>query len=224
MDKRKNLALAIYLTVFALSGCANNSSAPRVYTDPYAAQVDCRVLPIIPDPPSCLTFASMSGGGFTSQWAFQDCRRDLVSFEKALNLWASCVDERATDAANLEIKKYNDYLSCLEANRDEPRRDCRYDRLASSRFIPYISSRGPISNQMPYGPSCSPLLRPGSASMRAFYDLEIQQCASAGQRFGSELARWKDTVVQDAELAARDQLNDAIRKFNCIARGSGPCF
>ena len=217
------------MTCLLLTGCVSSGGGGGwpVQTFPYACTGHS-----IPFEPMCVS--SLGGDGFKYRDEFQACRQGVTAYEDAINTFLRCKrDELKTafDRSIRDVKKtYNCFVDYFSTHKQgDPSGQC--DLVEEPTFHARYEADG---IEMYFGiPNC---VRKSSTTLyipKRYYELE--RCkddveAFTGSRFGSFSTRATsaqkqyDTFMQNLRRKAETKLDDAVRQFNCKARGERFCI
>ena len=174
----------------------------------------CQYLYTMPDRPFCLSAAKVYGG-IKYQDEFEACRQSVSNYVDALDEWYRCVMESLRENYNLYLDQSKNTLSCMDnqipadilerATVDCPEVDVEIDKYNNL-----------ISHEV------SPLC----VAQKKFFPDSRFQVESCMKKVMDYLRIMKESI-SNASWGIRQQVddaaNEAIRKFNCYAKGESYC-
>jgi hypothetical protein len=218
-------------SLLVVSACVSNGGgggmAWPVQSYPYACSGNS-----IPFEPSCVD--NLIDNSFKYRGEFQACRQSVQSFEDAVNTFHRCKSDELKAIFDKLIKKvkstYNCYVDVISANKKEdPSAIC--ERVEVPRFIASYVADGV---EYDFGiPNCVKKSKftvyvPKGDFGLSFCKEDVEKFVGKGYSvlsYRSKSAQKQyDTYVENLRRKASDKIDEAVRKFNCKARGESVCF
>lgn len=193
--------------LFLLSACV--ATRVPIPVENYS-HLTCKesIIPIPPSPPFCLSFFS-SSDGFPHGDHFSACRQGVENYAGALEWWQQCQLSQADAVIAQMAAQIDKTLICFKRVK-------RNERGLCPTVQPAIVSVGEISF---ITPKC--LSKPGQPT---FPEITGTSCGEEAETFLDELEYGKDEQAKKMKRIAEGEFEDAIKKFNCIARRERVCI